>query len=752
MDEEGRRLLIKATQIAPYFYFLPDQNGSPDSIRDQLLKVRDRFPEIRSVESETKKLLGNARNVLRITCSDSQVLMAYARNIRKLLGKGETYEEDLRLAVRYITDTDLKPCSWHVCEVEPIQANGVDVDRAFVAKGMAESIKDERVPALRTLAFSMVAIGERGSARPERDPVRTIATATSQGTAESFVAEGKDDSQLLTGFTRLVRNFDPDVIVGFESNSLGWSYLIERCKFRKIKLAVGRDGSEPHTSVYGHVSVAGRANVDIFDIAGGMPEVKVKTIENLAEFLQIPSSGKVRTIEESERYELWKGESGRQRLIQDAKTNSQALLELADVTINYPMQLSALTGLPLDQVMTAAVGFRVDSYLVKQAHLIGELIPTRVEQPYYTYRGALVLEPQTGLHDNIVVLDFASMYPSLMEKYNHSPDTLVRPGESVSEEAVFVIPDVKHRFRKKPDGFYRIVLLTLIQQRKAIKKEMAGLDEKSTRYKVLRERERAVKIITNACYGYAGWAGARWYAKEVAESATALGREVVNKTISKAESLGLGVIYGDTDSIFVGDDRKKVQQLRDWAEREFELEIRREREYVRILFTEAMKRYAGLLHDGSLDIVGLEVVRGDWSDVARQVQEQVLTHILRDQSTEKAVEVVRATLRRLRGGEVPLADLTIRKTLTKPIEDYAVRTPHVEVAKSLVKQGWDLTVGDKVAYIITKGPGKLFQKAKPSNQVKAEDADIEYYFENQIKPAAMRILERFGVNERQLTV
>jgi DNA polymerase I len=281
---------------------------------------------------------------------------------------------------------------------------------------------------------------------------------------------------------------------------------------------------------------------------------------------------------------------------------------------------------------------------------------------------------------------------------------------------------------------------------------MAGLDEKSTRYKVLRERERAVKIITNACYGYAGWAGARWYAKEVAESATALGREVINKTISKAESLGLGVIYGDTDSIFVRDDRKKVQQLRDWAEQEFELEIRREREYVRILFTEAMKRYAGLLHDGSLDIVGLEVVRGDWSDIARQVQEQVLTHILRDQSTEKAVEDVRATLRRLRGGKVPLADLTIRKTLTKPIEDYAVRTPHVEVAKSLVKQGWDLTVGDKVAYIITKGPGKLFQKAKPSNQVKAEDVDIEYYFENQIKPAAMRILERFGVNERQLTV
>jgi DNA polymerase I len=401
--------------------------------------------------------------------------------------------------------------------------------------------------------------------------------------------------------------------------------------------------------------------------------------------------------------------------------------------------------------MTAAVGFRVDSYLVKQAHRAGELIPSRIEQPFYTYRGALVLEPKTGLHDNVVVLDFSSMYPNLMQKYNLSPDTLVPAGGNIPEDSVFLIPEVEHRFRKKPDGFYRIVLSTLIQQRKTIRKEMVGLDEKSTRFKVLRERERAVKVVTNACYGYAGWAGARWYSKEVAESATALGREVIQKTIQKADSLGLVAIYGDTDSIFVKDDKEKVRELQAWVQQEFGLEIVREREFVRILFTEAMKRYAGLLRDGTLDIVGLEVVRGDWSDIARQVQEQVLAHILQDQSTEKAVDSVRATIRRLRNGQVPLADLTIRKTLTKPIEDYAVRTPHVEVAKLLVKQGWDLTVGDKVAYVITKGSGKLFQKAKPSSQTKPGDVDIDYYLDNQIKPAAMRILERFGVNERQLT-
>lgn len=752
IGDNGKRVLIQSSQIKPYFYYLPEENESSNSIRERLMKGRADFPKITAIDVETRKLLRRARDALKITCSDSQAPAAYARKIRKLLGRGQIFEEDLRLTVRYVTDADVTPSAWHECDVERVETQQVTVDLSFVAKTLPVRIENDAVPEFRILAFSMLAVGERGSARAERDPVRAIGVATSRGGFEVFVAEGEEDSRLLEDFIATVRKSDPDLIVGYESNNTGWPYLIERCKFRKIRLAVGRDGSQPHTSVYGHVSVSGRANLDIIDIAGGMPEIKVKTIENLAKFLQIPSAGKVKTIEEFERNELWKDDTGRRGLIQNTGTNAQALLELTEATINYPMQLSALTGLPLDQVMTAAVGFRVDSYLIKQAHGVGELIPTKIEQPFYTYRGALVLEPKTGLHDNIAVLDFTSMYPNLMRAYNLSPDTLVEPGESISKDSVFVIPDVNHQFYKKPDGFYRIVLSSLIEQRRAVKKEMEGLAEGSTRYVVLKERERAVKILTNACYGYAGWTGARWYAKEVAESATALGRDVIKKTIAKADSLGLQVIYGDTDSIFVVDDLKKVSQLESWAKDEFDLDIKREHKYTRVLFTEAQKRYAGLLPDKTLDIVGLEVVRGDWSDIARQVQEQVLLRILRDRSAEKAVEDVRATIRKLRHNEVPMADLTIRKTLTKPIEDYAVRTPHVEVAKMLLKQGWDLTVGDKVAYVIAKGPGKLFQKAKPSSQVGAEEVDIDYYVENQIKPAAMRILERFGVSEKQLTV
>ena len=752
VGEKGKRICVLSNQIMPYFYFLPNEQDNLETSRQRILEDKKRFPKILSVSIESKKLLGQERRALKITCEESDVRSSYSKELQKLLGKGEGFESDLRLSARYITDLMLTPCGWNECEVSKLALDG-PYD-AYVATEAPRSVVDDSVPNLRILACHILTAGMKGSAKPERDPIRAIAAVTNSGKSTTLVSgEGKEgDVNVLKDFVEFVNTFDPDIIVGFESNTQDWPYIIQRSKVLKLKVSVGRDSSEPHTSVYGHVSVTGRANLDLSDVAGGIPEVKVKMLENVSKYLQLPSAGKFTTIEEWDRYGSWTEEAGRKRLLQNGRMMAQASLELAEATLNFPMQLSALTGLPLDQVMAAAVGFRVDSYLVRQANRIGELIPARNDQPYFTYRGAIVLEPKTGLHEDVVVLDFASMYPTLMEKYNLSPDALVKPGEHPSEDSVFVIPDVQHKFRKKPDGFYRTVLSQLIHERSDIKAELKETGSASTRSKVLKERERALKVITNACYGYAGWAGARWYAREVAESATALGRETITKTIAKAESLRLTIIYGDTDSLFVKNERSKIEQLLDWVHKDLDLEIRVEREYRRILFTEAMKRYAGLLTDGSLDIVGLEVVRGDWSEIARQVQEEVLEKILQDQSPEKAVEAVRAIIRKLENGEVPIAELTIRKTLTKPIEKYAVRVPHVEVARKLLKEGWTLTVGDKVAYVIVKGSGKLFQKAKPYNQVKQEEVDKEYYLENQIKPAAMRILERFGVNAKQLEV
>ena len=171
---------------------------------------------------------------------------------------------------------------------------------------------------------------------------------------------------------------------------------------------------------------------------------------------------------------------------------------------------------------------------------------------------------------------------------------------------------------------------------------------------------------------------------------------------------------------------------------------------MRIFFTEAKKRYAGLLPDGRLDIVGMEVVRGDWATIAKTVQERVLKIILEEQSPKKATDFVQQFIYELRQKRVPYRDLIIWKTLTKPAEEYEVRASHVEAAKMLRKKGWELQVGDKIGFVVVVGTGRLYERVKPYMLASYDEVDIEYYVSKQVVPAAARILESFGITEEQL--
>ncbi|MEM4520543.1 MAG: DNA polymerase domain-containing protein, partial [Candidatus Bathyarchaeia archaeon] len=440
--------------------------------------------------------------------------------------------------------------------------------------------------------------------------------------------------------------------------------------------------------------------------------------------------------------------SKRPELLKFLMDNTRCIMGITEAILDFAIQLSSLVGLPLDHVGTAAVGFRVEWFLIRHAYHMGELVPKKIERAYTPYAGALVLEPNPGIHENIAVLDFKSMYPNIMISYNVSPDTYIPPGEP--EIDAFIAPEVNHRFRKEPPGFYREVLAKLIKARDHVREELKRVDRGTIKYRILDARQKAIKVITNATYGYAGWIGARWYIKPVAEAVTAWGRHIIMSTIKAAKNIGLEVIYGDTDSIFVRNDPEKIERLSKIIEEKFGLEIKPDKVYTRVLFTEAKKRYCGLMPDGKLDIVGLEVVRGDWANVAKHIQEKVLEIILKEQTVRRAVDYVRKYIINLREKKIPYRDLIIWKTLTKSPEEYEVKAPHVEAAKSLQKEGWTLTVGDKVGYVITVGSGKLHERAKPYLLASYDEIDIEYYVTNQIVPAALRILSLFGIKENDL--
>jgi len=751
ISEDGKRVLVIHRGFYSYFYAVP-KAGKEQQVIEKIESIREKLPHIVGVEAVEKKYFGEKLKAVKVICRDPAVVDDYAKKISKIEQVRMCLEHDIRYSMKYMIDNDVSPCSWHEVEVEDVD-KGPDatVDAVYLAKEAPKRVGREGTPDLRIMAFHPIYYSKRGSPKPERDPVIIIATLNSSGDSKLFFSENGDDSEVIKGFLEYVKEYDPDILVGFESNQRHLPYLNKRSSILGLKFSITRTGTEVHTSAYGHISVTGRANVDLYDFIEDIAAIKLKTLENMAEYFGVEQP---RRIREYEIPSYWEDPEKRPDLKQYAAECSKSIMGISASILDFAIQLSELVGIPLDHVGTAAVGFKVEWYLIREAHKRSELVPERVERPYRPYPGAIVLEPKPGRHEKIAVLDFTSMYPSIMIAYNISPDTYVPPDAREGGEEYYFAPEVNHAFRKEPPGFYKEVLSKLLAARREIREKLKSLDPESPEYRALDARQKALKVIANASYGYSGWIGARWYIKPVAEATTAWGRATIRETISIAEENGLELIYGDTDSIFVRYEPDKIKSFLRAVEEKLRLEIKIDKIYEQVIFTEAKKRYAGLLPDGRLDIVGLEVVRGDWPDVARKVQRKVLEIMLREKDLEKAkkeaIAYVKGFISDLRQGKVPYDDLIIWKEITRPLEEYKARGAHIEAAKRMIEAGWELEPGDKVGFVILKGEGKLYQRAAPYFMASLEDIDLEYYVRNQVLPASLRILSVFGVKEEDL--
>jgi len=750
IDQSGNRILLIDHNFSTYFYAVLHGAADGTLILQQIMLRYGGL--VSNAEVVSRRFFGKPVTAIKVTCKDDTQVTIIARQVRKLDGVSDCYEDDIRTAMRYLIDNNVIPCGWNEADVEPEEFSPpVRASSVYKVNSPPKSMEDVGVtPALRVLAFSMICYSKEGTPKPDRNPILMISIVDSQGGEKQFIAnQDRDDKQVIQEFIQYIRRFDPDVIVSYGGNTTDWNYLLQRSHLHGFLLNLDRGSFEPHASIYGHMAIAGIANVDLVDFTDMFPEVKVKTLEHVADNLGV-TMGQRGVIDQVLFADYWDDPDKRDLLLAFNLDNARRIYGVALLLLDFAIQLSSLTNLPLDHVMTAATGFRVEWYLIKRAQKSSEIIPRRVEQSYMPYTGGLVLSPKPGLHDNVAVLDFKSMYPNIMITYNISPDTYIQPGDPLPPDGVYVAPEVGYQFRKSPPGFYKEALTYLLDVRRQIRQKMKTLTASSVEYQVLDARQKAVKILTNAAYGYAGWVGARWYIKPVAEAASAWGRHIILTASQTAQQLHIQVIYGDTDSLFIKYDKAKAEQLQANIQRDLKFEVEIGEIYRRIFFTEAKKRYAGLRQDGSLDIVGLEVIRGDWAEVAKKVQEHVLEIILKEQSPTEALEYVRGVVKDLRRRIVPLEDLVIWKTLTKPPKAYAVRAPHVEVAKMLIEKGWRLSVGDKVGYVVLSGKGPLYAHVAPYVYAKPDQIDMDYYITNQVLPAAARILNFFNVTQKEL--
>jgi DNA polymerase I len=184
--------------------------------------------------------------------------------------------------------------------------------------------------------------------------------------------------------------------------------------------------------------------------------------------------------------------------------------------------------------------------------------------------------------------------------------------------------------------------------------------------------------------------------------------------------------------------------------------------YKAIFFTEKKKRYAGITDDGTIVVRGLEVRRGDWCALAKELQSDVIKIILERREPSAAAELVTSTIKKLRAGEIPLAKLIIYKTLTKKITSYESVQAHVRAAKRAKEYGLAADVGAKIAYLVLKGSGSIGDRSYPAEIFTQEkgkvidadgqqrEIDVEYYIKNQILPAVGRILNYFDYDDSAL--
>jgi len=444
----------------------------------------------------------------------------------------------------------------------------------------------------------------------------------------------------------------------------------------------------------------------------------------------------------------------------------------------------------MEYLLTKGQSIKVFSMLLRKARDKDFVLPPPVRgsqaaEGGQTYEGGEVMAPLIGFYDQpVITLDFASLYPSIMQEHNLCYSTLYVRGENapkVDAEDLEEVPMVGHRFVKssKHRGLLPMVLEELLTARAAAKKAMK-VEKDTLRKAVLDGRQLALKISANSVYGFTGMSAGILPCQAIAESVTAYGRQMIQRSKSAVEAaygkngekkdFGATVIYGDTDSVMITlrkdidlhasfEFGKEAAQL---VSETFGKFIRMEFEKVYCPFLMmGKKRYAGLSwvdpdQSGKLDVKGVEVVRRDWCDLVRQVEEKCLDLMLRkgQEGVQQAEQLVKDTVQDLRQGKLDTRLLVLTKQLARD-GDYKAKLPHATLCEKLKQRdpANAVRVGDRVQfiYIAKNGNAPAYERAEDPIYAMhhGQQPDADYYLEHQLKDPLVRLFkERLGEDEK----
>ncbi|MEM4884490.1 MAG: 3'-5' exonuclease [Saccharolobus sp.] len=735
IDEKGERCVVIERNFRPYFYVT--YNGDENKIIENIKKISKPESPITRIDIVEKKSLGNPVRALLIESLIPAYVKLYREEISKIEGVKATLESDIRYYMRYLIDKDLLPFSWFSAEVDEIEVKGLRVNKAYLLKNILNKFED-KTPNLRVLSFDIEVYNKYGSPNPRRDPIIIISLWSKEENGVQFVAEDKDDFNLLRKFIEYINKFDPDIILGY-NDKFSWNYILERSKSIGIKIDVGRKiGAEISEGTYGHYSIIGRLNVDLAPLINSiLRDINTKDLTEVIDYMKISSNNKITELKWYEIYKYWDDVTKRTLVKQYSLEKAKSIHFLAERLLPLGIELSRIIGLPLDQLAMASAGHRLEWLLIRESRKAYELIPNRTNRfenkDNMCENNEYSKKYLVGIYDDVYVIDISLIYPLLIAKYNISPDSIVHKNEC---EDCWSFEGINYKLKKEPKGIYKIVLEKLYNE----------IEDNSS---VSNIRKEAINQILKYFYEYVKWENGRWFSREILEIINKLSDDIFNSIINLLEESKLLIIYADRYSILVKGPKNDIEKTLFKINQLQDLKIRIDKHYKRVLVLD--NKYYGLLDNDNIEMFGFKMGKDYWCELAKDIQKQLVKKILVSGKINDAVKLAKMGILKLRRGDYNIEDLVIWKLLENDIDYYKPNLPYIIAAKKAIQAGYPITRGTKIGYVIVKGSGRFSDRAEPYFLVKEKNRiDIEYYVNSQLIPAILNILGPLGVKENTL--
>ncbi len=769
IHRKSKEELSRITNLLEY----PGYDGMETVEKIDLLQ--DKKIEVTKIYGKTPNDIGGVRGI------KAELDGAWEANIR--YHHNFIYDRKLVPGMMYkIKKGQIEPIDFEVDEEVKEQVKGVFSDSEPEIKEIAKQYQPlfySPVPSLKRLAFDIeVADTSHGGVpnpRSAKYEIISVAFAGTDGMRRVYVLDRKhmeqgeyqedfpedsevyffkDENELLRETFRLI--WDYPIIITFNGDNFDNLYLYHRARKLGIDekinpIFTGRGGQRVTRYTYYKHSIHWDiyqfyANRSIKGYAFGSAYLQ-NSLEEVASGLL--GEGKVKHEDQSI------GEMNLADLIYYNLKDSELTLELTTFNNNLAFHLLVIlmriTKLPFQDLFRYQIStwikslmineHRQSNYLVPRRHELSEKDPDSGSKPTIKgkgFKGAYVIKPVPGIHFNVAVLDFSSLYPSIIKTRNLSYETVNCVHEECEEN---FLPNTRYYACTKKlgvfayvVGFFRDIRVNWFKPR--IKAEDLT-EEEQRRSNVMAS---ALKVFINGAYGVFGSPVFQFYCLRVAEATTAIGRYSIKQTIEKSESMGVDVLYGDSDSVFLKKPtEEQVNELMKWSEEHLDLDLELEKTYQFLGLSERKKNYIGVYKGGNyVDIKGLmakkhntpEFIKkkfSEFQDILKNVTDMDDFRKKREEIIKVVKDTINLIGKKPKQGGFDIEDYAITISIKKKLDKYVKTTPqHVKAARMLPKKERDaIEKGSFIRFVKTRNK----KGVKPLKYATIRDLDYEKYRE-----------------------